>query len=96
MPKKPDLPPEPGAAIELTAEFREAMGIIEPLRSEDPAAGVPSAEELARFPEWYAVNAWITAEEYLSCFGYSDQPIQLLRNGKAGENPLWKRPREKK
>jgi hypothetical protein len=96
MPKKPDLPPELGAAIELTAEFREAMGIIEPLRSEDPVAGVPSDEELARFPEWYAVNAWITAEEYLSCFGYSDQPIQLMRNGKAGENPLWKRPREKK
>ena len=95
MRKRP-LPPELADAIELTAEFRHAMGLDEGYSEPDAVTEVPSEKELAQIPEWYAVNSWITAEEYLSCFGFSEQPIQLMRNGHAGENKLWKRPRKKR
>jgi len=96
MRRRPDVPPELAGAIELTAEFREAMGLHYGDGESEVVTEVPSDEELAGIPEWRAVNAMITAEEYLSCFGLSIQPVQLMRNGRAGENKLWKKPKKKR
>lgn len=86
LPPKPDLPPELANAIEFTAEFRHAMGFVEDHGPEpDAVTEVPSKEELAQIPEWYAVNAWITAEEYLACFGYTPQPFTPVRHGLHGQ-----------
>jgi hypothetical protein len=89
MPPKAGLPPEIADAIEFTAEFRQAMGFVED-PDPDPVTEVPSKEELAHIPEWFAVNAWITAEEYLACFGHSMQPIQTIRHQNTGKNNRWK------
>ena len=99
MPKRPEVPPELADAIEFTAEFREAVGIVDD--DDDPPPDViyepPSEEELAQIPEWYAVNGWITGEQYLAYFGYSaDQPIQRIRNGQGGDSTLWRRKYKKK
>jgi hypothetical protein len=87
---KAGLPPEIADAIEFTAEFRHAMGFFEDTPDPDPIIEVPSKEELAQIPEWYAVNARITAEEYLACFGYSETPIQRIKHGLAGKSKPWK------
>jgi len=90
MRKRPDVPPELAGAIEFTAEFRDAMGLNYGDGESEVVTEVPSDEELARIPEWRAVNALITAEEYLACFGYSIQPIQTIRHKNAGKNNRWK------
>jgi len=97
MTKRPEPPPELADAIEFTAEFRDAMGIVEDEPPPAPVREIPSDEELAQIPEWYAINGWITAQQYLACFGYSaDQPIQTIRNGKGGDSTLWKKKYKKK
>jgi len=90
MRKRPEPPPELADAIEFTAEFRRAMGVLEGERPPDPITEVPSDEDLAQIPEWHAVNARITAEEYLAFFGYSMEPIQKIRHSNAGINNRWK------
>jgi hypothetical protein len=90
MRKRTELPPELADAIEFTAEFRHAMGFVDDDLSPDAVTEVPSNEDLAQIPEWYAVNAWITAEEYLASFGYSDTPIQRIKHGLAGKIKPWK------
>lgn len=89
MRKRPELPPELADAIELTAEYRHAMGL--PARCPPERPRLPMSNELMKIPEWLAAMRLITAEEYLAFFGYSDQPIQMMRNGQAGESKLWKK-----
>jgi hypothetical protein len=84
MPKRPEPPPELAYAIEFTPEFLNAMGLDEEHPEPDPVVQVPSDEELARIPEWYAVNAWITADEYLACFGNAPQGFTPIAHGLRG------------
>jgi hypothetical protein len=84
MRKGPEPPPELADAIEFTAEFRDAMGLHYGDGESEVVTEVPSDEELAHIPEWQAVNAMITAEEYLACFGYAPQPFTPVRHGLRG------------